>query len=111
MIPTGIHPDLRALIDRCITRFRAWTGHEPEAVACAPGRVNIIGEHTDYNEGFVLPMAINRWCVAAGRRVEGRGRVLSDDLGESAEYDPARPDARALHAMPWARYQIGRAHV
>jgi len=40
-------------------------GSEPEALAEAPGRVNVIGEHTDYNDGFVLPMAINRACRMA----------------------------------------------
>ena len=38
--------------------FRATFGVAPRAAASAPGRVNLIGEHTDYNEGFVLPMAI-----------------------------------------------------
>ena len=36
-------------------------------VANAPGRVNIIGEHTDYNDGWVMPMAIDRACVVVGR--------------------------------------------
>ena len=41
-------------------------GREPALVAEAPGRVNLIGEHTDYNDGFVLPFAINR-TIAAGK--------------------------------------------
>jgi galactokinase len=47
----------------------AFPGREPEVVASAPGRVNLIGEHTDYNEGFVLPIAIGRYVryVAAAR--------------------------------------------
>ncbi len=48
------------------TAVRAFTerfGRRPSLAAAAPGRVNLIGEHTDYNEGFVLPMAIDRWTV------------------------------------------------
>lgn len=49
-------------------RFEAAFGHPPELISSAPGRVNLIGEHTDYNEGFVLPVAIDRrtW-IAVGR--------------------------------------------
>ena len=47
--------------------FRGQFGREPEFVSEAPGRVNLIGEHTDYNEGFVLPVAIDRTVAVAGR--------------------------------------------
>jgi galactokinase len=53
----------------------------------APGRVNLIGDHTDYNEGFVLPVAIDRDCVVAARPAETI-RVKSLDLGESIELPP-----------------------
>ncbi len=48
--------------------FRERFGREPEVIARAPGRVNLIGEHTDYNEGFVLPLAIDRWVYCAMAR-------------------------------------------
>ena len=55
---------------------------------CAPGRVNLIGEHTDYNEGFVLPMAIDRATFVAGAvRDDRRVRVHSVNFNESAEFD------------------------
>lgn len=48
--------------------FAEHFGGAPEIVVCAPGRVNVIGEHTDYNHGFVLPMAIERETVLLARR-------------------------------------------
>jgi galactokinase len=61
----------------------------------APGRVNLIGEHTDYNDGFVLPMAIDReTCVAASPRADRRVRIFSLNLDEHAEFDLDHPGAR-----------------
>jgi galactokinase len=58
----------------------------------APGRVNLIGEHTDYNGGFVLPMAIEReTVVAAAPRSDERVRVYSLNLEEAAEFDLEHP--------------------
>ena len=58
--------------------FRDAFGREPSGVWSAPGRVNLIGEHTDYNRGLCLPMAIpRRTWVAATRREDRRMRILS----------------------------------
>ncbi|HEY2385429.1 MAG TPA: galactokinase [Candidatus Binatia bacterium] len=58
--------------------FSALFGRAPEVTATAPGRVNLMGEHTDYNGGLVLPTAIPQSCeVALARRVDGRVRVVS----------------------------------
>ncbi len=60
-------------IDRVALAFRERTGREPDGIWSAPGRVNLIGEHTDYNDGLVLPFAIDRQVVAAvGLRDDGR---------------------------------------
>ena len=60
-------------------------GHPPTTVASAPGRVNLIGEHTDYNGGFVLPMAIpQRTWVALSRTGDDRVRAASTNLGEGS---------------------------
>src|SRR3954468_21783293 len=77
--------------------FRARFGREPDVIASAPGRVNLIGEHTDYNGGEVLPIAIaRRTWVAAGRR-EGDAaptlRAVSathPSMGTSALTTPTR---------------------
>jgi len=58
--------------------FEAVYGASPAGIFAAPGRVNVIGEHTDYNEGFVLPMAIDRYtAVAVTPRLDGLLRVFS----------------------------------
>ncbi len=85
------------------TAFAATFGQPPTWLAAAPGRVNLIGEHTDYNAGFVFPLAIERYVVIAAAtprdRVAGdlRVRVHSTLLGETAEFslddlEPARRD-------------------
>ena len=58
--------------------FRRRFGREPEWLIAAPGRVNLIGEHTDYNDGFVLPMAIERHTlIAAARRVDAQPPTIN----------------------------------
>ena len=70
---------------RAIDGFRIRFGRDPEVVITSPGRVNLIGEHTDYNDGFVLPMAIDRTTViVASRRSDRRVVVVSEGFGESA---------------------------
>lgn len=44
------------VLKQCISLFESQFGSSPTVACCAPGRVNLIGEHTDYNEGFVFPM-------------------------------------------------------
>uniref|UniRef100_A0A182N4U6 Galactokinase N-terminal domain-containing protein n=1 Tax=Anopheles dirus TaxID=7168 RepID=A0A182N4U6_9DIPT len=56
------------VVKTSIETFRNTFGTEPDLAACAPGRVNLIGEHVDYNDGFVLPMALQLGTVIVGRR-------------------------------------------
>lgn len=58
------------LAEEVRTEYRRRFGRDPAWIAVAPGRVNLIGEHTDYNDGFVLPMAIQRYVVLAGDRAQ-----------------------------------------
>ena len=57
-----------SLQDQATQAFTDAFGHPPDALVRAPGRVNLIGEHTDYNDGFVLPLAIDRavWIAPSG---------------------------------------------
>ncbi|HEX8161262.1 MAG TPA: galactokinase [Pyrinomonadaceae bacterium] len=73
--------------------FRDLYGREARLFR-APGRVNLIGEHTDYNDGYVLPMAIDReTVVAAAPRPDRRVRVCALDYASEAEFDLDRPGA------------------
>lgn len=107
--------------------FRSLTGSAPAGVWSAPGRANLIGEHTDYNDGFVLPFAIQHRTAAAARlRIDGRIRVAStfaeepvevaldvlETLFPSGDTRRATPDPveEQGSAVPeWAAYPLGVA--
>jgi galactokinase len=90
--------------DRLRERFRARFGREPELGARAPGRVNLIGEHTDYGEGLVLPCAIDRaTAVLAAPRSDARVRVISEGFAGAAEFDARAPARRG----DWVDYVQG----
>ena len=85
---------LQDLAAHVSTEFQKIYGRPPRWIAAAPGRVNIIGEHTDYNDGFVLPMAIEFYSVmAADRPADGREVItLRSTLeAEVATIDLSRP--------------------
>ena len=87
--------------------YAAWSGGEAEAVAVAPGRVNLIGEHTDYNGGFVLPMAIERATIVSARRRDDRLlRVFARDLDRETAVPLDAPLTRQAD-HPWADYVLG----
>jgi len=100
--------------ERAIGAFRARFGREPDLLARAPGRVNLIGEHVDYNEGLVLPVAIDRaaW-IAAALRSDSTVTVDAIDLGERATFRIAAAGGIAdRDVLPgWARYPAGVAAV
>lgn len=89
--------------------FEKWSPRETPLFTRAPGRLNLIGEHTDYNNGFVMPVAVDRAVyVAATPRPDRLVRVWSDAMNASAEFSLDRLDQRR---DDWAKYLQGVAWV
>ena len=77
----------------------------PSLVVKSPGRINLIGEHTDYNHGFVLPAAIDKYIeVAIGKRTDGAIHMVALDLGETIILPIHN---LTPHATQWVNYIIG----
>ena len=91
---------------RAAQLFTRCFGHQPRWIVAAPGRVNLIGEHTDYNEGFVLPMAIRRYIlIAADTNTRRQVTLHSETTGETANFS-IRP--KVERGEPgWSNYVRG----
>src|SRR5437764_12977649 len=83
---------------------------EPTLIVRPPGRVNLIGEHTDYNLGYVLPAAIDRYTkLAAAPRSDDKLNVYSETMGESVEIDLNGTLALLVDSSHCANYIRGAA--
>lgn len=90
---------LQPLMDAFSKQF----GNQPQLLVRAPGRVNLIGEHTDYNEGFVFPAAIDReMMLAASMKDSDQVQVFSLDYGEFDSFDLNNLSHSETH--PWSNY-------
>ncbi len=86
--------------------FQAAFDDDPKCVSAAPGRVNLIGGHTDYNRGYVLPVAIDRHTVVAGRRRTDQEIVVhSQTLAETIRVDLSTVEQQ--QNTSWIEYVIG----
>lgn len=99
-----------SLQERVTQEFENRFNGLPEVIVRAPGRVNLIGEHTDYNDGFVLPMAIERavW-IALRPRDDGYVVVYSLDFDEIAEFSPIEMSRESTRHSQWTEYMRGVA--
>jgi len=98
--PQSAHP----LGDRAVQLHHDRFAAPVDVVAVAPGRVNLIGDHTDYNAGFVLPMAIGHGTVIAASRRTDRRLVADSERFGTVETDL---DSDARRSPGWARYLHG----
>lgn len=87
-------------------RFQEHFGQPPDGVWQAPGRVNLIGEHTDYNGGWALPFAIDRRVVvAAARRHDGRLRCISAQSDHEVQAETGSLSPKSVSG--WGAYPLG----
>ena len=94
------------LIIKTTAFFTETFGIAPEKIVLSPGRINIIGEHIDYNDGFVLPAAIDKIiCFAFAKNNSKRSKIYAIDLNEEFEVDLTKPIA--LSDVVWTNYILG----
>ncbi len=78
----------KKLIQHTSEHFEKLFQKKPEHIFLSPGRINIIGEHVDYNDGFVLPAAINKYvCIAISANESSKTKIIAKDLNEIFEFD------------------------
>ncbi len=86
--------------------FQSKFERQAEFTAWGPGRVNLIGEHTDYNNGFVLPLAVDRGVfLCGGKTTDGRVSLYSSDYDDSVQFEVENLQPDPAH--PWANYFKG----
>lgn len=101
-----LNPDLNDLVSDAAAGFSARFSSSPTITAAAPGRVNLIGEHIDYCDGFVMPFAIDRYIVVTGRaNGTSEARVTSAICDEIVVIDLSRPQEQGEPV--WANYVRG----
>ena len=101
-------PGHRSPTDVAAQAYRATFSEKPEWVSRAPGRVNLIGGHVDYNDGVVLPAAVElEMGVAYRSRNDRRARIHSVDFDETFEFD--LDDLAPSAVDGWAAYPAGVA--
>ncbi|MEI6278916.1 MAG: galactokinase [Verrucomicrobiae bacterium] len=99
--------NLKELTSHITAEFQKHYGRPPRWIVAAPGRVNVIGEHTDYNDGFVLPMAIERYAIMAADTAPTPGNVSVHDtqFKETAVIDISGPVTKG--EPKWSNYLRG----
>ncbi len=96
----------KKLIQITTNHFKDFFHKTPEYIFLSPGRINIIGEHVDYNDGWVLPAAINRYiCFAFSKTAHTTATFIARDLNETHTFD-LKDDLKPIDKM-WANYLLG----
>lgn len=99
---------MKALINKTAQAFEDQFGYKPDTIVQAPGRVNLIGEHTDYNDGFVLPCAINyETVISCHKRSDNLVRVIAVDYNNEQDQFLLNPTIEKHPNYQWANYVRG----
>lgn len=97
-------------MNNLISQFKKIYNQQPSLKVCAPGRVNLIGEHTDYNNGFVLPIAINlELCLLAAPRQDREVHIFAADFNETKTFSLDNINQQPEDG--WLAYVKGVAHI
>ena len=96
----------KRLIQHTTEHFEKSFHEKPQHIFLSPGRINIIGEHVDYNDGFVLPAAINKYvCIAISANKDSKCKIIAKDLNEIFEFD--LQDNLVPNVEMWINYILG----
>lgn len=96
----------KKLIQHTTEHFEKIIHKSPDYIFLSPGRINIIGEHVDYNDGFVLPAAINKYiCFAISKNDSSDCTLIAKDLNEAYKFD-LKDELKPIDKM-WANYILG----
>ncbi|WP_309641272.1 galactokinase [Flavobacterium sp.] len=96
----------KKLVQSVKEHFVQWFDNEPEFVFLSPGRINIIGEHVDYNDGYVLPAAINKYIgFAISKNETSACTIFAQDLNQSHKFD-LNDTLKPIDKM-WMNYILG----
>ena len=96
----------KKLIQNTSEHFEKSFQNKPEHIFLSPGRINIIGEHVDYNDGFVLPAAINKYvCIAISANKNSDCKIIAKDLNEVFEFN--LKDTLIPNQTMWINYILG----
>jgi galactokinase len=99
----------KKLVQQTTEHFEKIIQKKPEYLFLSPGRINIIGEHIDYNDGFVLPAAINKYvCFAVSKNGDSACTLIAKDLNETYTFDVNTP-LKPTDTL-WANYILGVLH-
>ena len=99
----------KKLVQHTSEHFEKLFHTQPQYVFLSPGRINIIGEHVDYNDGFVLPAAINKYiCFAISKNTNLECTIIAKDLNEDYKFD-LNSDLKPVDKM-WVNYILGVLH-
>ena len=99
----------KKLVQLTKEHFVQWFENEPDYIFLSPGRINIIGEHVDYNDGFVLPAAINKYiCFAISKNDTTDCTIYAHDLNQFYKFN-LNDELKPIDKM-WANYILGVLH-